>query len=1032
MAYKRSTQSTGFRQRTAPDVSKEINSQAKQMDANRIAAVKDMERQSKGQIVEMQRQDTLATTKDKYELGNLAKFSKTLNTFLQESGKTFGKAYVEKKQLEGVDLRRKVRAGDEKAIAKVELNEQQLDEIEKKIAEQKTKTQEAGDKFDAVSARATLEDKYRALNLRKLGHNVAYGYTKASLGEARKGWQPWFLNQTKDGGEYSDDTVPFKLPTGETLELRVGDYEDLVETDKKKAIEDYLVDRYVVNNSQGASPSVVDRYLTKNVYDDLDKYRVKQLGLEVKELATKEITDREHNIFTEVDGSAFDGDNTVAFDTGIEDVLNNGSSSQRRSGGTEAPNVANRKNLKKIIETSFSIADPEKGADLLDHLQDKTYCIKGLGCKKLEEHFPDIDLADLYAQAKVNAVKNKQNLLKAKKTELELKIDEAQTAFRNGGNQEDFDTALAELNVPYFNTIGADFDTLIANARDWKPQFMTIEAAEKDALNRIKKDGEISLEAAQRYPLSVRKDDRFKDKIVDKTIFSEGIAKTTYLGNTTDLQNHLTTAIYKSVSTTDISSYTLDNAKDYVAQAIRLEAVKVRNVPGNEGLNELEILELATASIKQQMTEGAEIPGNIWHVETGKGFTHPKFNHDRYSDYNVNTVLAQSKATLTNALGLQNASTKDVFTETLLLTNDKDFELADNVPTKTLQKLALADPYGRSSYEILNAQRKLKGLDPVPVPEGEQTIHGLATKFNAVDDLKSGDPKRIARGLNRMGMTDLRTLHSALRESNIPIVSAEQLPAILKELNISKADYESQPALQQKVERHRINQLLKVAATQTNDNATMIRMVATGVTQGEDNMSTWNEPQNAGSLDVLNTYFTGDTSNITGSYSDVNASAVLAGEKDGSILNAVINIPLTSNPQKLTYLSERLKLAEPPKRLKISTGVGIIFQTNPEYIQWKDKVTEVENMQTSLAALKKTHKGSWNPTGGDLNAIRALVSGPGKVGPYTTWGGIVRDSEKYVQGLPNFKKMSTRQIVAAKYEYQRNTLKNMKIFGGEN
>ena len=1031
MAYKRSTQSTGFRQRTAPDVSKEINSQAKQMDANRIAAVKDMERQSKGQIVEMQRQDTLATAKDKYELGNLAKFSKTLNTFLQESGKTFGKAYVENKQLEGVDLRRKVRAGDEKAIAKVELNELQLDEIEKKIAEQKTKTQEAGDKFDAVSARATLEDKYRALNLRKLGRNVAYGYTKAALGEARKGWQPWFLNQTKDGGEYSDDTVPFKLPNNETLELRVGDYEDLVETDKKKAIEDYLVDRYVVNNSQGASPSVVDRYLTKNVYDDLDKYRVKQLSLEIKELAVKEITDRENAVYTEVDGSAFDEDNTVAFDTSIEDVLNNGSSSQRRSGGTDAPNVANRKNLKKIIETSFSIADPEKGADLLEHLETKTYCIKGLGCKTLEKHFPDVDLADLYALSKVNAVKNRQNLLKAKKFELNAKIDEAQTAYRNGGTKEDFDTAIAELNVPYFNTMGADFDDIIKNAREWKPEFMTVEAAEKDALLRIEQNGEITLEQAQRYPLSVREDKRFKDKIVDKSIFSEGAAKTKYLGNTTDLQSYLTKDIYGAVSTTDTSSYTLDNAKDYVAQAIRLEAIKLRNVPGNEGLNDLELLEQATANIKTQMDEGKDIPGNLWHVETGKGFTHPKFNHDRYSDYNVNTVLAQSKATVTNALQLQNASTQDVFTEKLLLTNDKDFELSGNVPTKTIQRLAAVDPYGRSSYEILNAQRKLKGMEPVPVPENEQTIHGLATKFNTVDDLKSGDPKRVARALNTMGFTDLRTLHSALRDSNIPIVSAEQLPVILKELNISKADYENDPQLKQKVERHRINQLLKVAGTQTNDNATMIRMVATGITQGEDKMLTWNEPQNAGSLDVLNTYFTGDTSNITGSYSDVTVGAVLAGEKDGSIISAVINTPVTFNPQKLTYLSERLKLAEPPKRIKTMTGVGIIYRTNPEYIQWRDKVEEVNNMQTSLTALDKTYKGSWNPTGNDIKAINALVSGPGKVGPYTTWGGIVRDSEKYVQGLPNFKKMSTKEIVAAKYNYQRNVLKNMKIFGGE-
>ena len=105
------------------------------------------------------------------------------------------------------------------------------------------------DKLALQEERVSLENKYRALNIRKLGPNIAYGYTKASLVEGAEGFMPWFMNATRT----RKDQIP-----GE--DFTVADYDKLTNSVQRDQVEDYLLNEYIekVNANIGASSKLVN------------------------------------------------------------------------------------------------------------------------------------------------------------------------------------------------------------------------------------------------------------------------------------------------------------------------------------------------------------------------------------------------------------------------------------------------------------------------------------------------------------------------------------------------------------------------------------------------------------------------------------------------------------------------------------------------------------------------------------------------------------------------------------------------------
>ena len=113
-------------------MSTDISRKAKQLDSQRAQDVNNFQRQAAGQLTELQRQDQVLSANDQFQIKQLGQFSNYLNDLMKTSAEQLGKAYIDTKREEGIDLARRVNAGDEEAIAKIALQEEQLDEIEKK------------------------------------------------------------------------------------------------------------------------------------------------------------------------------------------------------------------------------------------------------------------------------------------------------------------------------------------------------------------------------------------------------------------------------------------------------------------------------------------------------------------------------------------------------------------------------------------------------------------------------------------------------------------------------------------------------------------------------------------------------------------------------------------------------------------------------------------------------------------------------------------------------------------------------------
>ena len=192
MPNQRSTKATGFRKRTGLDESKQLRQYATALDTKRKEDVKGMERQGVQMSNEMTRIDALASKKDTYELQNLRNFSKTLDTFMDTVATNVVKPVFDQQIEDGVTLGVRYQQGDPDAIAKVEASEKQLEEIESRIKEQELKvaqsTEAIQNSWDKENYRASLEEEYRLLNIKKLGSNRAFGFRKGILKESATGW----------------------------------------------------------------------------------------------------------------------------------------------------------------------------------------------------------------------------------------------------------------------------------------------------------------------------------------------------------------------------------------------------------------------------------------------------------------------------------------------------------------------------------------------------------------------------------------------------------------------------------------------------------------------------------------------------------------------------------------------------------------------------------------------------------------------------------------------------------------------------
>ena len=94
MAYTPSTKAVNFKNRAVVDVSTDIARKAKQLDSRRAQDVNNFQRQAAGQLTELQRQDTVLSANDQFQIKQLGQFSNYLNDLMKTSAENLGKAYI--------------------------------------------------------------------------------------------------------------------------------------------------------------------------------------------------------------------------------------------------------------------------------------------------------------------------------------------------------------------------------------------------------------------------------------------------------------------------------------------------------------------------------------------------------------------------------------------------------------------------------------------------------------------------------------------------------------------------------------------------------------------------------------------------------------------------------------------------------------------------------------------------------------------------------------------------------------------------
>ena len=956
MPYKRSTQSQGFRGRTTYDPSRNLANKAKALDNKRIAEVRDYEKVANQQMQELQRIDNIMSSNDAFELKMLAENSKHFRDLLQTSAKTIGRKLVDDERQKGIDLYRAAAAGDEEARAKVELSEQQNAEIERKMEELKKNINEKLN-FDPKKERLTLEQQYKAENIRKLGSQKAYGYNKMAMAEAVKGYLPWFMDQQNNPDAlHHNDQFSIKI-NGEEVALKVSDYRKYESQEKQKAVEDYLEFEYVKANSpEGMRQSLVDENLSQHVAGITDRYRNKKLGQAIITNAQKEIKDRSLNFYSLTEKLEFTDegeDPTKAklsqdkWVDALETMFSVGGNAHFRAGtGTEGPNVANRKQIIEDITTAFMLADEEQQEVLRDLLTNRKITIPNLGEQTIVEWgIGEFDLDSIEANAlekgqaaRLKMDKVKSDLLQVEGVKLMQQLDNGEMP------QDEYNIRVKDLEERFGGTTKW-YQWGATKLVGYETKNLTLEKAETHAQQLLDPDlgyGFIPLDQTKGWPKEIL--EKYKDNIQDDadltTPTTKAFIKTSIENYSAALKGIAGLAVDDELVSGQLKNRIqhASNALVPLAKQLQKQGYQVTNADGTmtgppEGTGILWYMKIADQQIDQEIASWA-VEGSEYHWDAPNDqFTKGLEPRDAIKDKGSDTVfdiatanLAKSKIAISRAKSIiKNHGGLDAFADVDMsggvVSRLEPQRNPDGVITNYspwIKKLTSLDSKNRTAFEIMNLQRVAAGMEAIPLSElpvvEAQAQQVLSQTFPHVRALfKTGDVRSFKRGMDHLGLVEVRGMTEAIQNSlgDIPVVSQGELPAILREMNITSDQYDNDISVREKVDRFKVNKILILASSQTNNRSELIRRTAIGIKYGEDQMDNWNQGEiyehtsksNFG-MDVFNSYLGG-----TRDERSQTVQVVTAGPSSGKTIDLITTRDMVN--QKI----EDLKLREPEERV---------------------------------------------------------------------------------------------------------------------
>jgi len=862
--------SKGVGRTQGPGVKQDIIAKAGAISSESQKVGQDYERVVQQHSAEMQRQDRGATFVEQKALADLKDLNKSINNFFMTAAKTVGKDYVAEKRSQGIDLVRKYNAGDPDAVAKIDGDEAQLAELEKKIDEQRNKVDEQLGVFDEEGYRLTLQDQLRAQNIRKLGSNVRWGYIRGGLMEAGKNYSGHLQNMLTQ----SDEIITLKDGT----EIRVGDYYETQDAEVRNQIVNYVEDQYIAdNNPFGANEKAVRTYLTKSVVGDTDKFQQKEVIRFNREQAVEEEQTLNNELLI-----AIESDDAVTAASKIQSILTRGNSIKTRQGIQGSSRTATKEWVLKILpEQLGKIKDDGLRERIMDQIDKQEFTIPGLGTKRLEEFWrDDFDKDDILGKADTIWAKQFSDSQTALKLGAQEDIRDLRQKVLSGQvPKEEFTTVLGVIHEKYDNKGLLGIEEIIKNNKNWTPSHMTYETSMNYATEIINTRGFLTEKEAMYIDKKLYKTLKEDNKILDK-IIGEGDEATSATKESLvkQLNKYVTQSAHSGADKNFIVPGTTEDTQKIAMRMMMKDAQEILAAGGYqtaEGFvkvgNDGDALRAAFIRTKARVSEGLTNEQSPFFL-TADGYrgkdnsiTASSINADSPAmsrakiDLSLEKLRVESQNTNEDLIASNELSfiTDEMLTPNVALDGSQTFHPA----VEKLFKIDQLEGSGtRDIYEIINLKRSQRNLDLIEVPpavEAARVARGTTTKdIQKAFALNStiGDQKGFDRTVDQAGGVNLNMMQNAFvsEDAMRPFFELgvgtdgtndySNLARTLERANLpfmTREEFLANPEAQIKLHKFLTNDMMKKAEVLTNDKNEMIRLSAIGMRFGEEAMQNY-------------------------------------------------------------------------------------------------------------------------------------------------------------------------------------------------
>ena len=972
MPYQRSTQAKGFTKRAVYDESKQLRQYSK-----------DLDKQRKTDVQAWERQDALweKEAKDTYEIANLSNFSKTLNKMLQTVAEDVVKPINEGQVDDGVEDGIAAAQGDKEALKKIALQEEQILEIENKVAEQRKTVLEKANNvektWDGTNYKASLEEKYRLLNLKKLGGNHAYGYRIGYLMQSASGYDAWRDSILTPNSEHalSQQVLP-------GTDLIIGNYRSY-NTEEKKSILAYVQKQYILTKGSGMKSSIVDKYLTRPVLEKTAKFQNTEYEVELANWATETETDLNSRFQNALEGI---DQNTDALKTSIEEIAFTYPSISKALNLPGSHNLNTKKKILELIKSEVSTlkvgrhANVDDQEDFIIFARTVPIVIPGItpegGSPLFEIWSTELNEAglrlDLLAASadKIRKHKTSQNL---------LATGEWQTAFagyREDGNFANYDAQLKLIKETYGAYITPQ---MLANWQGAIDQaIMPIEQAESYLANDIFKDKNTVLfvgdPALRKVPQKLINEYIKKEKILTK-VYQFPTDKAVHMSSANSLTSNTIQLLKQQTDGSDIkfdkNHPQIIAFNSHVTSKLHKLAWEIYDQSkGDEGgITLAQAFSQATEQISLEIQDGQNKPNTLYYIHPEIGFTHGSLNSAHLGDKEILDLGAEQelqKELVNNALNISRDNTgTNVWLAPeipVIIDNPKFYQLNNNGGVHLIWD-GLSEQTGIPAEILYNWQaNKLDpalGIQPKVWSQPIQDKLNLWKTTNPNDwaDLNSGDSLRVGRALDKRNVVDLAALARAVvsNDGSLPISEGEYkslLESLGLDSSISYEEFLSKPELVNQVFNKKALNIIDQVETMTSNPREGLRMVLAGLKFGDVN-----EYQSADAYTLYTIYKTDDRDLIAKLNSGFNmdsryirSNTVFETDKyfgnntDINSLNSIEAIDTELNnlgepPSKLVITERDIPVSAGPVTNMIGGWIGLDKKTepNPEYLRYEKR-----------------------------------------------------------------------------------------------